>query len=96
MKFVINLVATIVLLLYMQTLGYLGGVAAQSTLSGDDLGELRSPSPLVHAGSGMLLLVVAATLSVYKPRGMTRYGQRKQHEQRTASAAVDAAAPARR
>ena len=95
-KFVINLVATIVLLLYMQTLGYLAGVAALSTTSGDDLGELRSPSPLVHAGSGMLLLVVAATLSVYKPRGMTRYGQRKQHEQRTASAAVDAAAPARR
>ena len=95
-KFVINLVATIVLLLYMQTLGYLAGVAAQSTLSGDDLGELRSPSPLVHAGIGMLLLVVAATLSVYKPRGMTRYGQRKQHEQLTASAAVDAATPARR
>jgi hypothetical protein len=25
---------------------------------------------------------VATTLAVYKPRGMTRYGQRKQHERR--------------
>ena len=29
------------------------------------------------------VLLVAVTLSVYKPRGMTRYGWRKQQEQRT-------------
>ena len=94
-KLLINVFATIILLLYMQTLGYLAGVAAQTTLSSDDLSALRSPSPVIHAGLGLLLLLVAATLSVYKPRGMTRYGQRKQHEQRTVSAAVDAATPAR-
>jgi hypothetical protein len=27
-------------------------------------------------------LLVPAVLSVYKPRGLTRYGARKQHEQR--------------
>ena len=27
-------------------------------------------------------MLAAATLSVYKPRGMTRYGQRKQQEER--------------
>ena len=81
-KLVINVLATIVLLLYMQTLRYLADVAAQTTLSSGDLRLLRSPSPVLHAGFGMLLLLVAATLSVYKPRGMTRYGQRKQHEQR--------------
>jgi hypothetical protein len=32
-----------------------------------------------------MLLLVATTLSVYKPRRMTRYGQRKQHEQRALS-----------
>ena len=37
---------------------------------------------MVHAGAALLLLLVAVTLSVYKPRGMTRYGQRKQHELR--------------
>jgi len=30
-------------------------------------------------------LLVAVTLSVYKPWGMTRYGRRKQHEQRMVS-----------
>ncbi len=91
-KLVINVVAIVVLLLYMQTLGYLAGVAAQTPSSGGDLSGLRSPSPLIHAGLGLLLLIVAATLSVYKPRGMTWYGQRKQ---RAASAALDAASSAR-
>jgi hypothetical protein len=34
---------------------------------------------------------VATTLAVYKPRGMTPYGWRKQYEQRTESPADDAA-----
>jgi hypothetical protein len=81
-KLLINLVASIVLLLYMQTLSYLAGIAAEATLSSGDLAELRNPSPVLHAGGALLLLVVATTLAVYKPRGMTRYGQRKQHERR--------------
>jgi len=85
MKLAINVVASMVLLLYMQTLGYLAGVAADTTSSGD-LSGLRSPSPAIHAGAALLLLLVAATLSVYKPRGMTRYGQRKQHGRRAVSA----------
>ena len=37
--------------------------------------------PLVaNAGGGLLVLLVATALSVYKPRGMTRYGRRKQQE----------------
>ena len=81
-KLLINVFATIVLLLYMQTLGSLAGVAAETALSGDDLGVLRSPSPVLHAGAALLLLLVAAGLAVYKPRGMTRFG-RKHHERRT-------------
>lgn len=81
-KLLINIVATIVLLLYMQTLGYLADIAADSTSFADDP-SLRSPSPMIHAGAALLLLLVAVTLSVYKPRGMTRYGQRRQHERRT-------------
>jgi hypothetical protein len=46
---------------------------------------MRNPSPVLHAGAALLLLLVATTLAVYKPRGMTRYGQRKQHEQRALS-----------
>jgi len=80
-KLLINLFATIVLLLYMQTLGALADEAAETTLS-SDLDVLRSPSPVLHAGAALLLLLTATTLAVYKPRGMTPYGQRKQQEQR--------------
>jgi len=81
-KLLINLFATIVLLLYMQTLGSLAGLAADTTLSTDDLGILRSPSPVLHAGAALLLLLVATGLAVYKPRGLTRFG-RKHYERRT-------------
>jgi len=37
---------------------------------------------VLHASAAMLLLVVATALSVYKPRGVTPYGWRKQHEER--------------
>jgi hypothetical protein len=82
-KLLINVVATIVLLLYMQTLDYLADVAAAATLSSSEPRGLRSPSPVLHAGAALLLLFVATTLAIHKPRGMTRYGQRKQHQQRT-------------
>jgi len=68
--------------MYMETLSYLSGVAAETPLSSGDLSGLRDLSPVLHAGAGLLLLLVAATLSVYKLRGMTRYGQRKQQEER--------------
>jgi hypothetical protein len=43
---------------------------------------VRNPSPLLHAALALLALVVATMLAVYKPRGMTRYGQRKLRKQR--------------
>jgi hypothetical protein len=84
-KFGMNLFATTILLLYMQTLNYLARLAAETRTSAD-LAGLRSPSPIVHSAGALVLLLVAVTLSVYKPRGMTRYGQRKQLKERAASA----------
>jgi hypothetical protein len=81
-KLVINVLATIVLLLYMQTLEYLGDIAAATPLSGAGLRGLSDPSPVLHAAAALLLLLAATTLAIYKPRGMTRYGQRNQHRQR--------------
>lgn len=72
-------------LVQSQTLSSLANVAAETTLSGDDLGVLRSASPALHAGAALLLLLVATTLAVFKPPGLTPYGQRKQHEQRMAT-----------
>jgi hypothetical protein len=77
-KLLINAFATIVLLMYTQTLGYLADVAAQTTLSSDDLGVLRTPSVVIHSALALVVLLVATTLAVYKPRGMTPYGRRKQ------------------
>ncbi len=84
-KLLINVLATIVLLMYTQTLSSLAGVASDTTSPGDDLDGLRSPSPVLHAGAAVLLLLVATALAVYKPRGMTPYGRRRQHEHRTVS-----------
>ena len=85
-KLLMNLVAAAVLLLYMQTLGALADVAASAS-SGGDVSDLRSPSPLVHAAGALLLLLVATTLSVYKPKGMTRYGQRRLRRERASEPA---------
>lgn len=80
-KLLINLVASLILLMYTQTLASLAELASTSA----DLEMLRSPSPVLHAVGGLALLLAAAVLSVYKPRGMTRYGWRKQQEQRQAA-----------
>lgn len=81
-KLLINLVATVVLLTYMETFALMAAVAADP---GADLSVVRNPSPALHAVLALLLLVVATVLAVYKPQGMTRYGHRKHHQQRTVS-----------
>jgi hypothetical protein len=81
-KLFINVFATVVLLLYTQTVGSLADVAAESS---SDMGELRGPTFVLHSGAALLLLLAATVLAVYKPRGMTRYGRHKQRELSTAS-----------
>jgi hypothetical protein len=80
-KLLINVVSTIVLLLYMETFSLMASVAADPSA---DLGTVRTASPALHATVALLLLLVATILAVYKPRGMTRYGRRKQRAERTA------------
>ncbi len=77
-KLVLNVVATIVLLLYLQSFSYFAGVAAAS----GDLGALRTPTHVLHSGAALLVLLTTTMLAVYKPRGLTRYGRRK-HRERT-------------
>jgi hypothetical protein len=83
-KFLITIFATIVLLLHMQPIGHLARVVAETILSRGELSGLRIQL-VANAGAAILALLVATVLSVYKPRGMTPYGWRKQHEQRTGS-----------
>ena len=84
-KFLITILATIVLLVHMRPTTYLAKVAAETTLSGADLRRLRIQL-VADAGAALLVLLVATTLSVYKPRGLTRYGRRKQREELAALA----------
>lgn len=77
-KFLITVVAALVLFGFTQTLSSLGDLAANAALS---IGELRSlkQSPVLHSGGGLLVLLAATVLAVYKPWGLTRYGRRALH-----------------
>jgi hypothetical protein len=67
------------LLMYLQTFRSMAEVAADPSA---DLDRVRTASPVLHAALAVLLLLAATVLAVYKPRGMTRYGQRKLRERR--------------
>jgi hypothetical protein len=79
-KLLLTVLAIVVLLLQMDGIGHVAGVAAETTLSSGDLLGLRR-SIATHAAGGLLALLVPVALSLYKPRGLTRYGWRKQLEQ---------------
>ena len=79
----LTMLATVILLVETQTISYLADVAADPATSSEDLRALGNT--LVHSVGGTVVLLVILVLNVYKPRGMTRYGWRKQDEQRTAS-----------
>jgi hypothetical protein len=76
---VLTIFSTVVLLLHMPTVSAAADVAryADSSHLGGFGGDL------FHAGGGLLVLLVITVLNVYKPQGLTPYGWRKQHEQRT-------------
>lgn len=73
-KLVMNIGASVVLVLYLQTLDQLADVASSDAAP---LDHLRSPSPILHSAGALLLLLVAVVLSVYKPPGLTKRGQRR-------------------
>src|ERR1700704_3766263 len=83
-KLLLTVFATVVLLVRMELIGYAARLAAETTMSRADL-RAAGIQLVVHAAGGLLVLLVPAVLSVYKPPGMTRYGWRKQYEQRALS-----------
>jgi hypothetical protein len=74
----LTILATVVLLLHMPTVSSLADMARAA-----DAADLRRlGGDLVHPGLGLVVLLAIMVLNVYKPRGLTRYGWRKQQEQR--------------
>jgi hypothetical protein len=78
-KLVLTTLATIVLLVHMRPIGHLADVVAAATLAGGELHGLRVQL-IADAGAAVIVLLMTTTLSVYKPRGLTPYGWRKQRE----------------
>jgi hypothetical protein len=77
-KLVLTVLATVVLLAHTQPIGLLAHAAARGAL-GADLHSVRVQL-LVDAAAALFVLLMATVLAIYKPRGLTRYGWRKQHE----------------
>jgi hypothetical protein len=79
--FLLTIFATVILLLHMPSMSALAEVAREADSATLD----RLGGDLLHAGGGLLVLLVITVLNVYKPRGLTPYGWRKQHERRAVS-----------
>jgi Predicted integral membrane protein (DUF2269) len=84
-SFALTVFATAVLLLHMPDVSVLADAARQSEGALGPNGQLYSrlqEGDLLHPGIGLVVLLVVQVLNVYKPRGMTRYGWRKEEEAR--------------
>jgi len=80
-KLILTALSTIVLISHMPLVSDLASEAKDMNPS--DVSGL--PSEVFHPGVGLLVLLAIVVLSVYKPRGLTRYGWRKQQEERQVS-----------
>jgi Predicted integral membrane protein (DUF2269) len=88
---VLTVLATAILLLHMPDVTVLADAAREmAAASSEELGThlyaRLQDGDLLHPGLGLIVLLVIQVLNVYKPRGLTGYGQRKMREQRAESA----------
>jgi len=74
-KLGLTVVATLILFAHTQPIAQVATVASQTLLASGDLRQLRIQL-IADAGAALMALLVATTLSVYKPWGMTAYGRR--------------------
>ena len=72
---VLTAFALTVLILRLPTVSALAGLAREAGPSA----QVRLESDLLHPGAGLVVLLGIMVLNVYKPRGLTPYGWRKQH-----------------
>jgi hypothetical protein len=75
----LTLVATVVLIQHMPTVSCYAGVASAA----ETASRAGLQGEFIHAGGGLLILLVIQTLNVFKPQGLTPYGWRKQQSMRT-------------
>ncbi len=88
-KLLINILSTAVLLVHLQPIRYLSHTATEGTFAQADYA--LQIQMVVASGAGFLALLVATGLAVFKPKGMTSYGWRKQYKERSDHSNPDAA-----
>lgn len=73
-KLVLTAFATVILIVHMPTVSLQAdGMASMGQA------HIGGPSgELIHAGGGLMVLLAATILAIYKPKGLTWYGKRKQ------------------
>lgn len=76
----LTVIATAVLLVETRVIGSMADMAADPTTTDENLRAMEST--LVHSVGGLTVLLVVLVLNTYKPQGMTRYGWRRQQNER--------------
>ena len=71
-KIVMTIPATLILFLHTQPIGLVARAAVETTLVGSDLERLRVQLTAA-AAAAVVVLLIATALSIYKPRGRTRF-----------------------
>ncbi len=72
-KLILTIAATILLLLHMQPISYIAGIAGKTSLAHNQEQGVRMQL-IADAGAALILLLVITTISVYKPWGRIQYG----------------------
>jgi hypothetical protein len=82
MSLALTVLCTVVLLLHMPTVSATAAMLREMDMvpGANGAGHSGMGGDLFHPGAGLIVLLVIAVLNVYKPRGLTPYGWRKQQE----------------
>ena len=75
-KLLLTVLATGILLLKLKPIDFLAAAAQEATFPAGQLVGLRT-SLTIHAAGGLLVLLVVLVLAIYKPPGVTSFGQSK-------------------
>jgi hypothetical protein len=79
----LTVVALVVLLLEMGVVDRMATLAADRATTDAALSSM--PGTLAHSIGGVIVLLVVHWLNVFKPRGLTRYGWRRERDERAAA-----------
>ena len=87
-KLIITIICTIIMQLHMQPINHLADIATNTGVFSNDLYQIQIQM-VIASSAALVALLVTTALAVYKPRGMTSYGWRKQYQENRASPDLD-------